>query len=44
MSGKDMMEMHGEGMAPDKHKGMAFTHELAESQLKVMDLLDKMPK
>ena len=44
MSGKDMMKMHGEGMAPDKHKGMAFTHELAESQLKVMDLLDKMPK
>ena len=43
MSGKSMMKMHGEGMSPDKHKGMAFTHELAESQLKVLDLLEKMP-
>lgn len=43
MSGESMMKMHGEGMSPDKDKGMAFTHELAEAQLKVMDLLEKMP-
>ena len=43
MSGDYMMKMHGKGMSPDKHKGMAFTHELAEAQLKVMDLLEKMP-
>ncbi|KPJ97504.1 MAG: hypothetical protein AMK71_13245 [Nitrospira bacterium SG8_35_4] len=43
MSGDYMMKMHGEGMSPDKHKGMAFTHELAEEQIKVMDLLEKMP-
>jgi len=43
MSGKDMMKMHGEGMSPDKDKGMAFTHELAEAQLKVLELLKKMP-
>jgi len=43
MSGDYMMKMHGEGMSPDKHKGMAFTHELAEAQIKVMDLLEKMP-
>jgi len=43
MSGDEMMKMHGTGMSPDKHKGMAFTHELAEAQLKVMDLLEKMP-
>jgi hypothetical protein len=43
MSGDYMMKMHGKGMSPDKHKGMAFTHELAESQIKVMDLLEKMP-
>jgi hypothetical protein len=38
-----MMKMHGEGMSPDKHKGMTFTHELAEAQLKVLELLKKMP-
>jgi len=43
MSGDYMMEMHGKGMTPDKHGGMKFTHELAEAQLKVMDLLEKMP-
>jgi len=43
MSGKDMMKMHGEGMSPDKHKGMTFTHKLAEAQLKVLELLKKMP-
>ena len=43
MSGDYMMKMHGKGMSPDKHKGMAFTHELAEAQLKVLELLKKMP-
>ncbi|UCH45674.1 MAG: hypothetical protein JSV11_02915, partial [Nitrospiraceae bacterium] len=43
MSGDAMMKMHGEGMDPSSHAGMKFTHELAESQLKVMDLLEKMP-
>ena len=43
MSGDEMMKMHGEGMAPGKDAGMTFTHELAEAQLKVMDLLEKMP-
>jgi hypothetical protein len=43
MSGGEMMQMHGEGMTPSGHKGMAFTHELGEAQLKVMDLLEKMP-
>jgi hypothetical protein len=43
MSGSDMMKMHSGGMSPDKHKGMAFTHELAESQLKVLELLKNMP-
>jgi hypothetical protein len=43
MSGSDMMKMHTEGMSPDKDKGMAFTHGLAESQLKVLELLKSMP-
>jgi len=43
MSGDAMMNMHGEGMSPAKHAGMKFTHELAEAQLKVMDLLENMP-
>ena len=44
MSGDDMKKAHGEGMTPEKDAGMAFTHELAEAQLKVMDLLENMPK
>ncbi len=43
MSGSDMMKMHSGGMSPAKHKGMAFTHELAEAQLKVLELLKNMP-
>jgi hypothetical protein len=43
MSGSDMMKMHSGGMSPDKDKGMAFTHGLAEAQLKVLELLKKMP-
>jgi len=43
MSGSDMMKMHSGGMSPDKDKGMAFTHKLAEAQLKVLELLKKMP-
>lgn len=43
MSGDYMMKMHGEGMTPGTHAGMTFTHELAEAQLKVMDLLENMP-
>jgi uncharacterized protein YpmB len=43
MSGDSMMTMHGKGMSPDKNKGMAFTHGLAEAQITVMDLLEKMP-
>ena len=43
MSGSDMMKMHAEGMSPDKHKGMAFTHELSEAQLRVLELIKNMP-
>jgi hypothetical protein len=42
-SGKFMMKMHDEGKEPRMDKGMAFTHKVAEAQLKVIDLLDKMP-
>jgi hypothetical protein len=44
MSGKTMMGMHHEGKDPMKDSGMAYTHKLAEKQLKVIDLLGKMPK
>ena len=43
MSGDHMKKMHKEGMSPDKHQEMAFTHELADAQIRVMDLLEKMP-
>lgn len=43
MSGGDMMKMHSGGMSPGKHEGMTFTHKLAEAQLKVLELLKKMP-
>ncbi|MEJ2313516.1 MAG: hypothetical protein P8Y85_01780 [Nitrospirota bacterium] len=43
MEGKEMMKMHKGGMAPEKDPHMMETHKLAESILKVMDLLDKMP-
>jgi hypothetical protein len=43
MSGKFMMQRHKQGKTPQEHKGMAFTHKLAEAQLKVMNLLEKMP-
>ena len=43
MSGSAMTGMHGQGVSPDKDKQMAFTHKLAEAQLKVISLLKKMP-
>ncbi len=44
MSGKKMMGMHHEGKDPMKDPAMAYTHKLGEKQLKVIDLLGKMPK
>jgi len=44
MSGKDMVGMHHGGKDPMKDPAMAYTHKLAEKQLKVIDLLGKMPK
>ena len=43
MSDDTMMMMHAEGKTPEKDTGMKFTHELAETQLKVMSLLETMP-
>jgi polyhydroxyalkanoate synthesis regulator phasin len=43
MSGDTMKKMHAEGKSPKDDPAMAYTHELAEAQLKVMDLLSKMP-
>jgi hypothetical protein len=43
MSGETMMEMHGKGMTPEKDKTMGYTHQLAEAQMNVMNLLKKMP-
>jgi len=42
MSGDAMMKMHGEGTSPTVNPMMKYTHELAETQLNVMDLLSKM--
>ena len=44
MSGKTMMGMHHTGKDPMKDPAMAYTHMLGEKQLKVIDLLGKMPK
>jgi hypothetical protein len=44
MSGKEMLGMHHEGKDPMKDPAMAYTHNLAEKELIVMDLLGKMPK
>lgn len=44
MSGETMTGMHHEGKDPMKDPVMAYTHKLAEKQLIVMDLLDKMPQ
>jgi hypothetical protein len=44
MSGKKMMGMHHEGKDPMKDPAMAYTHKLGEKQLKVIDLLGKMPE
>jgi hypothetical protein len=44
MSGEHMTGMHHSGKDPMKDPAMAFTHNLAEKQLIVMDLLGKMPK
>ena len=38
-----MMEMHGKGASPEKDKHMAYTHKLAEAQLKVINKLKMMP-
>lgn len=43
MSGDTMMKMHSGGKSPADDPMMKFTHELAEAQLKVMDLLERMP-
>jgi hypothetical protein len=43
LSGDAMMNMHKEGMKPEGHKGMEFTHEMGSAIMKVMSLLDKMP-
>jgi hypothetical protein len=43
MSGDYMKKMHAGGMTPGAHAGMTFTHELAEAQMKVMNLLENMP-
>ncbi len=43
MSGEAMMDMHGKGASPNKDKHMAYTHKLAEAQLKVMNMLNMMP-
>lgn len=43
MSGEAMMAMHKKGASPEKDDAMAYTHELAGAQLKVMELLKKMP-
>jgi hypothetical protein len=43
MSGETMMEMHGKDMTPEKDSAMAYTHKLAEAQLKVINQLKKMP-
>jgi len=43
MSGKTMTGMHHSGKDPMKDPAMAYTHKLAEKQLKVIDLLGKMP-
>ena len=44
MSGKAMVGMHHAGKDPMKDPAMAYTHKLGEKQLKVIDLLGKMPK
>ena len=44
MSGKAMVGMHHAGKDPMKDPAMAYTHKLGEKQLKVIDLLSKMPK
>jgi hypothetical protein len=43
MSGDVMMKMHGAGTTPADDPMMKYTHQLAEAQIKVMDLLGKMP-
>lgn len=43
MSGDVMMKMHGAGTSPSNDPLMKYTHELAEAQLKVIDLLSNMP-
>lgn len=43
MSGDTMMKMHGAGKTPMDDPMMKYIHQLAEAQLKVIDLLSKMP-
>jgi hypothetical protein len=43
MTGKTMTDMHGAGTSPEKDTGMAYTHKLASSYLKIIDLLNMMP-
>lgn len=41
MSDDSMMKMHSSGMSPADDPGMKYTHQLAEAQLKVIDMLEK---
>jgi hypothetical protein len=43
MSGDTMMKMHAGGTTPSDDPMMKYTHQMSEAQLKVMDLLSKMP-
>jgi hypothetical protein len=42
MTSDAMMKMHGAGTSPKDHPGMTYTHRVASTHLKVMDLLKKM--
>jgi hypothetical protein len=43
MSGSAMMDMHSEGVSPEKDKHMAYTHKIAEAYMKVINMLKMMP-
>ena len=43
MEGKEMRDMHKRGVSPEKDPMMKETHALAETAMKIMDLLSKMP-
>jgi hypothetical protein len=43
MGGKEMMDMHKQGMTLEKSPMMAISHQHGEAAMKVIDLLSKMP-